>query len=81
MQKDLLYCAIDVSKDKLDLNAAELGNDQAGFRQLIKAAKKISWRCAICFRSHRALPPGAGPGAVGSKNPSERSQSGPSASF
>lgn len=46
MQKDLLYCAIDVSKDKLDLDAAalalpaQLGNDQAGFRQLIKAAKK-----------------------------------------
>jgi transposase len=46
MQKDLLYCAIDVSKDKLDLNGAalalpaQLGNDQAGFGRLIKAAKK-----------------------------------------
>ena len=45
MQKDLLYCAIDVSKDKLDIDAAalalpaQLGNDHAGFRQLIKAAK------------------------------------------
>ena len=46
MEKDLLYCAIDVSKDKLDLDAAalalpeQLGNDQAGYRRLIKAAKK-----------------------------------------
>jgi transposase len=46
MEKDLLYCAIDVSKDKLDLDGAalalpkQLGNDQAGYRQLIKAAKK-----------------------------------------
>jgi|SRR5712664_3956567 len=45
MQKDLLYCAIDVSKDKLDIDAAalalpaQLGNDHAGFRQLISASR------------------------------------------
>jgi hypothetical protein len=39
MQKDLLYCAIDVSKDRLDIDGAalalpeQLGNDQAGYRQ------------------------------------------------
>ena len=59
MQKDLLYCAIDVSKDKLDVDGAalalpaQLGNDQAGFRQLIKAAKNILARCNLCSK-----PPG-----------------------
>jgi hypothetical protein len=42
MEKDLLYCAIDVSKDKLDVDGAalalpaQLGNDQSGYRPLIK---------------------------------------------
>lgn len=46
MEKDLLYCAIDVSKERLDVDGAalalpeQLGNDQAGYRQLIQAAKK-----------------------------------------
>ena len=57
MQKDLLYCAIDVSKDKLDLDAAALalpaplGNDQAGFRQLIKAAKKYPGAVQFVFEA------------------------------
>ena len=57
MQKDLLYCAIDVSKDKLDLDAAalalpaQLGNDQAGFRQLIKAAKKYPGAVQFVFEA------------------------------
>ena len=58
MQKDLFYYAIDVSKDKLDLDAAapalpaQLGNDQAGFRQLNLFSKPPGptiwgwpWRC------------------------------------
>jgi transposase len=46
MQKELLYCAIDVSKERLDVEGAalalpeQLGNDQAGYGQLIQAAKK-----------------------------------------
>jgi transposase len=46
MQKELLYCAIDVWKERLDVEGAalalpeQLGNDQAGYRQLIQAAKK-----------------------------------------
>src|SRR5271166_563954 len=85
MQKDLLYCAIDVSKDRLDVDGAalalpaQLGNDHASFRQLIKAAKKYPGAVQFVFESHRALPSGAGPGALGSPNPSERSQSGPGA--
>jgi transposase len=57
MQKDLLYCAIDVSKDKLDLDAAalalpaQLGNDHAGFRQLIKAAKKYPGAVQFVFEA------------------------------
>jgi transposase len=57
MQKDLLYCAIDVSKDKLDLDAAalalpaQLGNDQAGFGQLIKAAKKYPGAVQFVFEA------------------------------
>jgi transposase len=45
MEKDLLYCAIDVSKERLDVAGAalalpeQLDNNQAGYRQLIKAAK------------------------------------------
>jgi transposase len=57
MQKDLLYCAIDVSKDKLDLDSAalalpaQLGNDQAAFRQLIKAAKKYPGAVQFVFEA------------------------------
>ena len=57
MQKDLLYSAIDVSKDKLDLDAAalalpaQLGNDHAGFRQLIKAAKKYPGAVQFVFEA------------------------------
>ena len=57
MQKDLLYCAIDVSKDKLDLDAAalalpaQLGNDQAGFGRLIKAAKKYPGAVQFVFEA------------------------------
>ena len=57
MQKDLLYSAIDVSKDKLDLDAAalalpaQLGNDYAGFRQLIKAAKKYPGAVQFVFEA------------------------------
>jgi transposase len=57
MQKDLLYCAIDVSKDKLDVEGAalalpeQLGNDQAGYRQLIKAAKKYAEPVQFVFES------------------------------
>ena len=57
MQKDLLYCAIDVSKDKLDLDAAalalpaQLGNDHAGFGQLIKAAKKYPGAVQFVFEA------------------------------
>ena len=46
MEKEPLYCAIDISKATLDVDAAalalpeQLGNDKAGYRQLIKAAKK-----------------------------------------
>jgi len=46
MQKDILYCSIDVSKERLDVDGAalalpeQLDNDQAAYRQLIKAAKK-----------------------------------------
>jgi transposase len=46
MQKELLYGAIDVSKERLDVEGAalalpeQLGNDQAGYGQLIQAAKK-----------------------------------------
>jgi transposase len=57
MQKDLLYCAIDVSKDKLDLKGAalalpaQLGNDQAGFGRLIKAAKKYPEAVQFVFEA------------------------------
>ena len=57
MQKDLLYCAIDVSKDRLDVDGAalalpaQLGNDQAGFRQLIKAAKKYPGPVQFVFEA------------------------------
>ncbi len=57
MQKDLLYCAIDVSKDKLDLDAAtlalpaQLGNDHGSFRQLIKAAKKYQGPVQFVFEA------------------------------
>ena len=57
MQKDLLYCAIDVSKDKLDVDGAalalpaQLNNDQAAYRQLIKAAKKHSGPVQFVFES------------------------------
>jgi transposase len=56
-EKDLLYCAIDVSKDKLDLDAAalalpaQLGNDQAAYRQLIRAAKKYSGPVQFVFEA------------------------------
>ena len=67
MQRDLLYCAIDVSKDKLDLDAAalalpaQLGNEHASFRQLIKAAKKYRGPVQFVFEANRAYPSGAGP--------------------
>jgi hypothetical protein len=57
MQKELLYCAIDVCKDKLDVQGAalalpeQLGNDQCGYRQLIKAAKKYSGPVQFVFES------------------------------
>jgi transposase len=57
MQKDLLYCAIDVSKDRLDVDGAalalpeQLGNDQSGYRQLIKAAKKYPGAVHFVFES------------------------------
>jgi transposase len=46
MQKDPLYCAIDVSKERLEVAAAALGlpeqldNNHAGYRRLIRAAQK-----------------------------------------
>src|SRR6202035_2162071 len=65
MQKDLLYCAIDVSKDKLDVDGtalalpAQLGNDHGSFRQLIKAAKKYPGPVQFVFEApgpyHRGL--------------------------
>jgi transposase len=51
------YCAIDVSKDKLDVSAVELAlpgqldNNLVGFRQLIKAAKKFPHRVHFVFES------------------------------
>jgi transposase len=51
MQRELFYCAIDVCKDKLDVEGAalalpeQLGNDQCGYRQLIKAAQLVG-NCA-----------------------------------
>ena len=57
MQKALLYCAIDVSKDKLDVEGAalalpaQLNNDQAAYRQLIKAAKKHAGQVQFVFES------------------------------
>ena len=57
MQKELLYCAIDVCKDKLDVEGAalalpeQLGNDQAGYRQLIKAAQKYPGPVQFVFES------------------------------
>ena len=57
MQKDLLYCAIDVSKDKLDVAGAalalpgQLNNDQAAYRQLIKVAKKHPGPVQFVFES------------------------------
>jgi len=57
MEKNLLYCAIDVSKDKLDLDRTalalpeQLGNDQAGYRQLIKAAKKYQGAVQFVFEA------------------------------
>ena len=57
MEKELLYCAIDVSKDKLDLDAValalpeQLGNDQAGYRRLIKAAKKYPGPVQFVFEA------------------------------
>src|ERR1700722_19119611 len=57
MQKDLLYCAIDVSKDKLDVDGAalalpaQLGNDHGSFRQLIKAAKKYPGPVQFVFEA------------------------------
>jgi len=53
MEKTLFYCAIDVSKEKLDINGAalalpeQLGNERAGYRQLIKAARKHP--CAVHY--------------------------------
>jgi transposase len=46
MQKELLYCAIDVAKERLDVAGAVLGlpeqldNNHAGYRRLIQGAKK-----------------------------------------
>jgi transposase len=46
MEKEPLYCGIDISKATLDVEARllalpeQLSNDQAGYRRLIKAAKK-----------------------------------------
>ena len=57
MQKEVLYCAIDVCKDKLDVEGAalalpaQLGNDQCGYRQLIKAAKKYPGPVQFVFES------------------------------
>jgi len=57
MQKDLLYCAIDVCKDRLDVDGTalalpeQLNNDQAAYRQLIKAAKKYSGPVQFVFES------------------------------
>lgn len=57
MQKELLYCAIDVCKDKLDVEGAalalpeQLGNDQAGYRALIKAVKKYAGPVQFVFES------------------------------
>src|SRR6202022_13106 len=57
MEEDLCYCAIDVAKDKLEVDGAALalppqvGNDVAGYRQLIKAAKKHPARVQFVFES------------------------------
>jgi transposase len=57
MQKDLLYCAIDVCKDRLDVDGAalalpeQLDNDQSAYRQLIKAAKKYPGAVQFVFES------------------------------
>jgi transposase len=51
------YCAIDVSKDKLDVSGVELAlpgqldNNLAGFRQVIKAARKYPGRVQFVFES------------------------------
>jgi transposase len=57
MEKDLLYCAIDVSKERLDVAGAalalpeQLGNDQAGYRQLIKGAKNYPGVVQLVFEA------------------------------
>jgi hypothetical protein len=57
MEKDLLYCAIDVAKERLDVAGAalalpeQLGNDQAGYRQLIKAAKNYPGAVQFVFEA------------------------------
>jgi transposase len=51
------YCGIDVSKERLDVEsnvlaiAPQIGNDRAGFKQLIKAAKKYPGRVHFVFES------------------------------
>lgn len=57
MEKDLLYCAIDVAKERLDVAGAalalpeQLGNDHAGYRQLIKAAKNYPGAVQFVFEA------------------------------
>jgi transposase len=57
MEKDLLYCAIDVAKERLDVAGRalalpeQLENNQAGYRQLIKAAKNYPGAVQFVFEA------------------------------
>jgi transposase len=57
MEKALLYCGVDVSKDKLQLDGAalalpgQLNNDHSGYRQLIKAAKNYAAPLMVVFEA------------------------------
>jgi transposase len=65
MEKDVLYSAIDVSKDTLEVDGAlfglshQLSNDAEGHRQLIQASKKFNGRLQFVFEAtgpyHQAL--------------------------
>lgn len=65
MEKDVLYSAIDVSKDTLEVDGAlfglsnQLSNDAEGHRQLIRASKKFNGRVQFVFEAtgpyHQAL--------------------------
>jgi transposase len=57
MSEALYYCGIDVSKERLDVESnvlalpPQIGNNQAGFKQLINASKKYQGRVHFVFES------------------------------